>query len=355
MSLPLEKAIAPATAERTQLRFGLIGYGYWGPLLLRNLARQENAEVALLADLSEKRLADAQANHPGLNVINAVDDRFFDQVDAVVIATPLGTHFPLAKEALLRGKHVMVEKPMTDSSAQAKELIALAHEQRRILMVGHTFEYAPEVEHLKHLVQSGELGRTYYVNSSRLNLGIFRRDADVMWDLAPHDLSMLNFVLGKRPLSVSAHGASCVNEGLFDVAYIDLKYPDNIIAHVHVSWLNPNKERRFTIVGDRRMVCYDDTAGNEKIKIYNRGVDRPDYAETFGEFQLSYRYGEIVIPHISGGEPLAVECQHFAEAIRSGKPPRSNGEVGLTVVRTLEAAHESLDKGGSFIDIDWNA
>jgi predicted dehydrogenase len=355
MSLPLGKAdVATTAATRRLLRFGQIGYGYWGPLMLRNLARQENAEVVLLADLSEKRLADAERNHPGLATTNDTAQVLNDPtIDAVYIATPLGTHFDLARQALSSGKHVLVEKPLTGASAEARELIALATEKELVLMVGHTFEYSPEVEYLRQLYMSGELGRTYYINSSRLNLGIFRRDADVIWDLAPHDLSMINYIMGMKPMAVSARGASCVHDGLLDVAYIDLKYPDNIIAHVHVSWLNPNKERRFTIVGDRRMVCYDDTAGNEKIKVYDRGVDRPDYASTFGEFQLSYRYGEIVIPFVQGSEPLAVECQHFAEAIRSGKAPRSNGEVGLTVVRTLEAAHDSITQGGVYIDTDF--
>ena len=351
MSMPLGKAEAATTAAQTKtLRFGQIGYGYWGPLMLRNLARQENAEVALLADLAEKRLEDAQRNYPGLQVTQDVNDVFADDIDAVYIATPLHTHFDLARQALLHGKHVLVEKPLTASSAQARELIAIAEERNLVLMVGHTFEYSPEVEYLQRLVTSGELGRTYYINSSRLNLGIFRRDADVIWDLAPHDLSMINFILGKAPIAVSARGANCVHDGLLDVAYIDLKYPDNIIAHVHVSWLNPNKERRFTIVGDRRMVSYDDTAGNEKIKVYDRGVDRPEYASTFNEFQLSYRYGEIVIPFVASAEPLGVECQHFANAIRSGTKPRSHGLVGLHVVQTLEAAHESIERDGIYVE-----
>jgi predicted dehydrogenase len=351
MSLPLGKAETATVAAHKTLRFGQIGYGYWGPLMLRNLARQENAEVALLADLAEKRLADAQRTYPGLAVTNdpaAVLNN--PTIDAVYIATPLGTHFDLARQALEHGKHVLVEKPLTDSAATAKTLIALAEERGLILMAGHTFEYSPEVEYLRTLYASGELGRTYYINSSRLNLGLFRRDADVIWDLAPHDISMINFIMGMAPIAVSARGAACVHEGLLDVAYIDLKYPNNIIAHVHVSWLNPNKERRFTIVGDRRMVCYDDTAGNEKIKVYDRGVDRPDYASNFGEFQLSYRYGEIVIPFVQGQEPLGVECQHFATAIRTGTQPRSNGRVGLHVVQALEAAHESIAQGGIYVE-----
>ncbi len=351
MTAPLAKS---SLTPDQQLRFGLIGYGYWGPLLLRNLARQDNSSVALLADVTEPRLAEAQRNNPGLRVTSRVDDMFEESdIDAIVIATPLSTHFELAQQALLSGKHVLVEKPLTDSSAQARELIALAERQGRILMVGHTYEYSPEVERLRQIVQNGDLGKIFYINSSRLNLGIFRKDADVIWDLAPHDVSMINFVLDKRPVAVSARGSTCVHKDLIDVAYIDLRYPGGDEAHVHVSWLNPNKERRFTIVGDRRMAVYDDTAGNEKIKIFDRGVDRPNYSTTFGEFQLSYRYGEIVIPFVAGAEPLAVECQHFAQAVRSGQKPRSHGEVGLNVVKALEAAHESIDKGGVYIPISW--
>ncbi|HKD76133.1 MAG TPA: Gfo/Idh/MocA family oxidoreductase [Ktedonobacterales bacterium] len=354
MSLPLEQADGALAAEQRIVRFGLIGYGYWGPLLLRNLTRQDRAEVVLVADLSESRQAEARRNHPGIKVTGDAAEILDDAtIDAVAIATPLGTHFALAKEALLRGKHVLVEKPLTASAAEAEALISLAEKQGRILMVGHTFEYSPEVERLQKMVAEGELGRIYYINSSRLNLGIFRKDADVIWDLAPHDLSMINFILGKRPLAVSARGAACVHENLLDVAYIDLKYPDEIIAHIHVSWLNPNKERRFTIVGDRRMPVYDDTAGNEKIRIFDRGVDRPDYSSTFGEFQLSYRYGAITIPFVQGAEPLALECQDFAHAIRTGRQPRSHGMVGLNVVRALAAAHDSYTHSGAYIDIDW--
>jgi predicted dehydrogenase len=343
---------ATATPNR-HIRFGLIGYGYWGPLLLRNLARLDNAEIALVADLAEKRLAEAARNNPGVRVSSDIDDAFADVIDAVVIATPLRTHFDLARRALASGKHVLVEKPLTDNEAEARELIALARQHERILMVGHTFEYSPEVERLRDIVQGGELGDIYYVHSSRLNLGIFRRDADVIWDLAPHDVSMINFILGSYPIAVSANGATCVHSELIDVAHLNLRYPTGQMAHVHISWLHPNKERRLTIVGKDKMAIYDDTAGNEKIKIYDRGVEGPSYATTFGEFQLSYRYGDIHIPYVTGAEPLAVECQHFASAIRTGEPPRSDGEVGLRVVKTLEYAHTSIRNGGTSVDIPW--
>jgi predicted dehydrogenase len=338
-------------SECNVLRCALVGYGYWGPLLLRNLIRQQQTEVAVLVDLADERLSEARRNHPGLAVTRDLSAALADDIDAVVIATPLSSHFVLAHQALKRNKHVLVEKPLTASAREAQILIDLARERQRILMVGHTFEYSPEVDKLRRMVQDGELGRIYAINSSRLNLGIFRKDADVLWDLAPHDISMINFVLQRDPLSVQAHGSSYVTAGLTDISHIDLTYSDGITAHVHVSWLHPNKERRFMVVGDRRMVCYDDTAGNEKIKIYDRGVERPDYATTYGEFQLSYRYGEIQIPFIPGAEPLAVECQDFVEAIRTGRSPRSDGMVGLRVVRVIEAAHESLQRGGASVNL----
>lgn len=346
-------SLTTLTSSSQHIRFGLLGYGYWGPLLLRNLARMDDAEVSLVVDISEQRLDEAVRNNPGLRVTQEIADVFTDDIDAVVIATPLHTHFELAKRALTSSKHVLVEKPLTASAVQARELITLAQQQNRILMVGHTFEYSPEVERLRDIVQLGDLGQVYYIHSSRLNLGIFRRDADVIWDLAAHDVSMINFVLGSYPSAVSANGATCVSSEMIDVAHLNLRYQAGQMAHVYVSWLHPNKERRFTIVGKDKMVVYDDTAGNEKIKIYDRGVERPSYATTFGEFQLSYRYGDIHIPYIASAEPLTIECQHFAHAIRTGEAPRSSGNVGLQVVKTLEYAHESIFRGGIFVDIPW--
>ncbi len=344
---------ASSESKPSYLRFALIGYGYWGPLLLRNLTRLENAEVSIVADLDANRLAEVAKNYPNVQCTQSVEDVFSSNVDAVCIATPLQTHYKLADEALRRGKHVMVEKPLTGTAAEALKLAQTAKEHNKFLMTGHTYEYSPEVEKLQKLVSTGELGKLFYINSSRLNLGIFRKDADVIWDLAPHDISMTNFILQKLPISVSAQGYSHMNPGHIDVAYMNLKYSDNISANIHVSWLNPNKERNFTIVGDKKMVCYDDTAGNEKIKLYNRGVDKPEYSSSFGEFTYSYRYGDIVIPYVQGAEPLGVECRHFAESIRSHTEPRSGGLVGYNVVKIIETAHRSIEQGGIFLDIDW--
>lgn len=348
----------PGTFPATQmprkpghLRFGVIGYGYWGPQLVRNLDRLSLGEVAYIADLSPERRQMAELESPSACVTAAMEDVFESDVDAVVIATPIRTHYHLAHAALAHGKHVFVEKPLTSSSAQAEELVALAEQMGRVLMVGHTFMYNPAVEELRHLIQSGALGRVYYVDAVRVNLGLFQQDINVMWDLAPHDLSILSYVLGMYPIRVSAHGGAYVRTSVHDVVYLTLEFPGGLLAHLHVSWLNPSKVRRVTVVGDQQMAVYDDVEATEKIRIFNRGVDAPGHTSTFGEFQLSYRYGDIVSPHIRWAEPLAVECRHFAEAILEGKTPRSDGHEGLAIVRILEAADASLAADGAFVDI----
>lgn len=337
--------------RRARLRFGVIGYGYWGPQLVRNLDRLPTGEVTYVADLSPERRQIAQLEFPGAQVTPDLDEVLQSDVDAVVIATPIRTHYALARAALEHGKQVFVEKPLTASSAQAEELMALAERLDRVLMVGHTFVYNPAVEELRHLVQSGALGNVYYVDAVRVNLGLFQQDINVMWDLAPHDLSILSYILGMEPVSVSAHGGAYIRQNVHDVIYLTLRYPNDVLAHVNVSWLHPSKVRRFTVVGDKQMVVYDDVEATEKIRIFNRGVDAPEYTSTFGEFQLSYRYGDIVSPHLRWTEPLAVECRHFAEAIMEGRTPRSGAREGLNVVRILEAADASLAAGGAVIDV----
>ncbi|HLZ25464.1 MAG TPA: Gfo/Idh/MocA family oxidoreductase [Ktedonobacterales bacterium] len=349
---PDPASISANGAHGRRLRFAVIGYGYWGPQLVRNLDRLPTGQVAYIVDLSEDRRKAAQRDYPNIAVIAAMEDALGTDVDAVVVATPIRTHFALARMALERGKHVFVEKPLTANVAQAKTLSALATRNGRVLMVGHTFMYNPAVEELRRLVQSGALGRVYYADSTRANLGIFQNDINVIWDLAPHDLSILSYVLGVSPRRVSAHGGSYVRPDVVDVAHIVLRYPDDMMAHIHVSWLSPSKVRRFTIVGDKQMVVYDDVDSNEKIRVFNRGVDAPDHTVTFGEFQLSYRYGDIVSPYISGSEPLAVETRHFAEAIIEGNTPRSDARDGLRVVRILEAADTSMARDGAFIEIE---
>jgi predicted dehydrogenase len=340
-----------AAAHPGVVLFGVIGYGYWGPQLVRNLDRLVMGRVEIIADLSAERRQVAQFEHPNSLIASDAEVVLESDVDAVVVATPIRTHYRLAKTALERGKHVFVEKPLTANSAEAEELIALAAERDLRLMVGHTFMYNPAVEMMRQLVLSGELGRIYYVDAIRANLGLFQPDINVLWDLAPHDLSILDYVLGASPLRVSAHGGSYIRPDIHDVAHLTLYYPEQVLAHVHTSWLSPSKMRRFTLVGDKKMVIYDDVEATEKIRIFNRGIDKPDHTSTFGEFQLSYRYGDVVSPHIHWAEPLALEARHFAESILEGWTPRSDGENGLRIVRILEAADASLAAGGSMIEI----
>lgn len=345
-------SLTKSTAAEQYVRVGLLGYGYWGPQLARNLDRIPGCVVSHIGELAPSRRQAAQSAFPAAIVTDNVDDVMASDVDALIIATPIRTHYRLARAALTQGKHVFVEKPLCDSAVDAAELVELADRVGRVLMVGHTFVYNPAVEELRRLVQSGELGRVYHIDAVRVNLGLFQPDINVLWDLAPHDLSILTYVLGMQPSSVRAEGEAFVRPGVHDVVHIMLRYPTGLLAHIQVSWLYPSKVRSLTVVGDKRMVVYDDVETTEKIRVFNRGVDAPDHTSTFGEFQLSYRYGDIVIPHIPWIEPLAVECQHFIEAIRTGASPRSDGRDGLRIVRLLEAIQASLSNGGENIFLE---
>lgn len=354
LNTPAETLTEVRVPRPAKVRFGIIGYGYWGPQLARNLDNLPVGELAYIADLSPERRQMAQLQHPNAYVTADLNEILNGDVDAVAIATPIHTHYKFARAAIERGKHVFVEKPLTSNSAHAIELLQEAERRGLVLMVGHTFMYNPAVEELRRLIQSGALGQLYYIDAERLNLGLFQPDINVMWDLAPHDLSILDYILGMHPQRVSAHGGAYVRNAVHDVAYLTLEYPDGLLAHVHVSWLNPSKVRRFTVVGDQQMVVYDDVAATEKIRIFNRGVDAPQHTSTFGEFQLSYRYGDIVSPHISWSEPLAIECRHYAEAIMEGTTPRSDARNGLRIVRVLEAADASLAADGAFVSVEYD-
>ena len=330
----------------TEIGIGVIGCGYWGPNLIRNFVEIPQSELVVVADRSTKRLDHIQSRYPGIQTTRDYQDLFDMGLDAAVVATPPATHFAIARDCLVHNLHAFVEKPLTLQAVDAESLIALADARDLRLMVGHTFEYNQAVHALKELIDSGELGELYYVNSVRVNLGLFQPDLNVLWDLAPHDLSILRYLLGQDPLSVRAQGAANVFEGKHDIVYMNLRYPDGLLAHVHISWLDPCKVRRTTVVGSKKMAVYDDVATLEKIKIYDKGVERLPYTDTFGEFQCSYRYGDVVIPNIEFIEPLRVECQHFLECIVEGKRPQSSGRVGLSVVRVLEMADKSLHNGG---------
>ncbi len=322
------------------LRFAVIGWGYWGPKIARNLESLPHAMVSIVTDTDAHCLESLAVNQyqSWVRKTTEVEDVFHSDVDGVVIATPVRTHYQLAKEALLHRKHVLVEKPLTTSVAEAEELVALAEEQQRILMVGHTFEYNPAVNELRKLVRSGDLGKIYCIEAERVNLGLFRSDINVIWDLAPHDISILLFLLGKRPEQIKVQAHAHIQSRIHDVAHLDLSYADGMAAHIHVSWLHPCKIRRVTVIGDMRMVVYDDTNPAEMIKIYNKGAD------VHADPVVSYRKGEITIPHIDWIEPLHLECEDFANAIRTGVPPRAHGGVGLEVVRILAAAQEALEQ-----------
>ncbi len=331
---------------------GVIGAGYWGPKHIRNFSELPETRVAMVADVSEDRLAAIQAQYSSIRTTTNYEDLISSSdVNAVVVATPVSTHARFAREALLAEKDVLVEKPMASSSAEAEELIGLAEANSCVLMVGHTFLYNPAVRVLRELVQRGELGEIYYVHAQRLNLGLFQPDINVIWDLAPHDVSILMYVLGMDPIAASTHGSAYVRPGIEDVAYLHLAFPNRVRAEIHVSWLDPNKVRRITVVGSQKMAVYDDVETLEKIRIYDKGVETPAHTDTFGEFQLSYRYGDITIPHLPSMEPLRLECQHFLECIRKGTTPMSDGRQGLQVVRVLEAAQASLSDGGTMLTL----
>ena len=319
------------------LRFGVIGWGYWGPKIARNLDSLPHATVSMVADTDAHRLTKLVVNQPWIQTTTLLEEFFRSDVDAIVIATPVSTHFQLAREALLHGKHVLVEKPLTASVTEAEELVALAQEQQRVLMVGHTFEYNPAVNELRKLIQNGDLGKIYSIELERLNLGLFRNDINVIWDLAPHDLSILLYLLNQKPTQIKVQAHAHVQRNIHDVAHLDLEFDDGMNAHIHVSWLHPSKVRRVTVIGDSRMAVYDDVNTAEMLKIYNKGAD------VHADPVVSYRYGAITIPHIDWMEPLHLECEDFANAIRTRTQPRANGGVGLEVVRILAAAQEALE------------
>jgi len=324
--------------EITDLRFGVIGWGYWGPKIARNLESLSHAMVTMVADQEARRLASLAVHQSWVKTTTLPEDIFRSDVDGVIIATPVRTHYQLAKKALLHDKHVLVEKPLTADVMEAEELVALAAERRRVLMVGHTFEYNPAVNELRKLVQSGDLGKIFCIEAERLNLGLFRSDINVIWDLAPHDVSILLYLLGKRPEQIRVQAHAHLQPNIYDIAHLDLGFADGMTAHIHVSWLHPCKIRRVTIIGDARMVVYDDTNPAEMLKIYNKGAD------VHADPGVSYRFGEITIPHIDWIEPLRLECEDFANSIRLGTQPRAHGGVGLAVVQVLAAVQEALKK-----------
>jgi len=342
-----EEAVRP-------VRVGVIGYGYWGPNLVRNFADYPGSEVVQVADMRQDRLAPIGRRYPGVITTTDYRDLLKDPtIDAIIISTPISSHFELALESLQAGKHVLVEKTLTSSSEQAVRLIEEAERRHRVLMVDHTFVYTGAVQKIKELVAGGRLGRIYYWDSVRVNLGLFQNDVNVLWDLAVHDLSIMDTILGVRPTAVAATGVSIVTGGPVNTGYLTCFFEENLLAHFHVNWLAPVKIRRTLIGGDAQMIVYDDLEPSEKVKIYDRGITVGTPSESVYELMVGYRVGDMWAPQVSLTEALRVETQHFVECVRNGERPMTDGSAGLRVVRILEAASDSLKQGGRPVEVDW--
>ena len=335
-------------------RIGVIGLGYWGPNLVRNFSNLPESEVTIICDRDLNRLQQVGGRFPNVkSVMRAEEVLSSGLVDAVVIATPTSTHYALAKQAIENGLHAFVEKPLAISPAECAELLVLAEEKKVVLFVGHVFLYSAAVAKLKDLIEKGELGNLYYISSTRLNLGPVRWDVNALWDLAAHDVSIILYLMNASPVGVNCQGLARLAEKIHDICTLTLHFDNNTMAIVHVSWLDPNKKRIMTIVGDKKMAVYNDIEPLEKIKVYNKGVECPRYSDTFGEFHYSYRYGDTWSPvDISQDEPLKLECLHFLECIKTGKKPLTDGKNGLDVVRVLHAADISLQNAGGRVQLN---
>ncbi len=324
------------------MKIAVIGYGYWGPNLVRNFSQVDGVEVAGICDSSDKALAKARKNYPSAPADR--DYRTFTRaanVNAVAISTPVFTHYEIAKDALENGKHIFVEKPFTFTASQAEELIELAERKGLTIMVDHTFLFTGAVRKIKELLDSGLLGQLYYYDSTRVNLGLFQHDVNVIWDLAPHDFSILDYLIGERPESLTASATDHFGSGLADIAYVTVNFPNNFIAHFNVNWLSPVKVRQTLIGGDRKMLIWNDISKDEKIKIYDKGVD-VESREGIYDLLISYRSGDMHSPNVEDREALRLEAEYFAECVRNGARPFNDGESGLRVVRMLEACSQAL-------------
>jgi len=343
------------TTTRT-INVAVVGCGYWGPNLIRNFRQSQECQLKLLCDSSESRLGHMRRLYPEVAVTKNFEDVLKDdQIDAVVIATPVRFHHPMAKAALTLGKHVFIEKPIARTVAEATELVNLAEQKGLVLMVGHTFLFSPAVRRMKEIINAGDIGDVQYIAARRLNLGLFQKDINVAWDLAPHDLSILLHLLEESPLGVSCQGSCHVTRGIEDVTMMYLKFRKNLCAFIQNSWLDPKKVRQMTVVGSKRMIVYDDTEPLEKLKIYDARVEVPPHYDSFADFTYSYHYGDAYVPYIKQDEPLKLECQHFLQCISEGAVPITNGKLGLEVVRILEGASESLRQHGASVELGISA
>jgi predicted dehydrogenase len=335
------------------ITLGIIGLGYWGPNLARNFIALPECRVKTICDVSEERLSYVKSLYSYFETTTDFDRLIEDpEINAIVIATPVRYHFELAMQSLLADKHVFIEKPMARSVKEAQLLINLAENRNLTIMVGHTFIYSPAVRKIKEIVRSGELGEIQYISARRLNLGLFQKDINVAWDLAPHDISIMLYVIDMFPISINCQGKAHVNPDVEDITSMVLNYPNGGIATIQSSWLDPNKVRDMTFVGSKKMLVYNDVEPMEKIKIYDKRVEIPPHYDTFVEFHYSYHYGDMYAPYIKQYEPLKVECQHFLDCIQTGQPSESSAIEGLKVIQILEAASESLKTGGHPIKLN---
>jgi predicted dehydrogenase len=353
LSQPGTAGTAPVTAP---VGVGVIGYGYWGPNLVRNFAELPGARVVAVSDLNTSRLASVQARYPSVETTTDYQDLLANpSIGAIAISTPVSTHYPLAKEALAAGKHVLVEKPLAMSVADASALIEQAEQRGLVLMVDHTFVYTGAVQKMKELIDDGRLGRLYYYDSTRVNLGLFQHDVDVLWDLAVHDLAIMDYLIGRQPDAVSATGVAHVPGKPINIGYLTCFFEDNLIAHINANWLAPVKVRRTLVGGDNTMIVYDDLEPSEKVKVYDRGIAlRNGEAGPGGFYDLmvSYRTGDMWAPKLSMTEALNVEARHFLECILEGRRPITDGRAGRRVVKILAAAAQSLSEGGRAITLE---
>ena len=340
-----------SSTSTSPLRVAVVGYGYWGPNLVRNVIERPELELHGVCERDAERAAAFSARTPNVPVFDDLDDLLADPaLDAVLVATPPRTHHAIASAALRAGKHVLVEKPLAKTAAEARDLIEIATADGLVLMPGHTFLYSPPVNKIRELITSGQLGEVYFLTSSRMNLGKYQSDG-VICDLAPHDLSILMYLLDQPVTQVSASARSVFQEGVPEVAFITLTFANGTTANVQISWLAPRKVREMIIVGSNQMVQYDDTAADEAVRVFDRGLDFKVPAN-FAEHNLSYRSGDIVIPRLGAAEPLGLELEDFARAIRTGSKPRSHAELGYEIVAAVEAAEESLRRNGSPVAIE---
>jgi len=337
---------AKSMAEDT-LNVVVVGAGYWGKNLIRNFATAKRCNLKYVCDLDEKLLAEQKKNYPFIETSTNIDEVMSDeQVDAVVIATDVPTHFRIAQKSLEAGKHTYVEKPLASKAGDARALVGLSKEKGVKLMVGHLLEYHPAVNYLKETIDKGKIGQSYYMYTQRVNLGIVRQNENAWWSLAPHDISVICYLLGSEPVSVAAHGQCYLQKDIEDVVFATIKFADGKVANVHCSWLDPHKIRKMTVVGSEKMVTFDDMEATEKIRMYDKGAAiKHDITTSYADI-ISLRFGDIVIPEVPGGEPLALECEHFIDCVLDGKAIRSDGVDGLRVVQVLEAGQKSLKSNG---------